>query len=213
MQSYKKQIHRIKNKLSLAKKIDKDCRMFGAEGHKYFLSEPASENEIKLFEEKYGIILPTCFRTFLTEIGNGGINYQNSIIGNSAAGPNFGIYKLGINLINVIADTSTGYLQKDVFFTEKTTDEEWTNCYEKMDDNISDQEYDDVVANLYSGILTIGYCGCSNYQGIILNGEQKGRVIYTYEEIEYPPHYVEEKNFLDWYENWLDKVIEGETTF
>ena len=159
------------------------------------------------FEEKHNIQLPSCYRAFLTEIGNGGIHHKNSITGNSAAGPYYGIYKLGSVFINCVATTELGHLQKEVFFTEDTTDSMWDEVYNSIDDNATDDEFQSIEANMYAGILTIGFAGCSNFNGIVLNGTQKGRLMDIYDELEYPPNYKEEKNFLDWYENWLNSII------
>ncbi|WP_420573244.1 SMI1/KNR4 family protein [Kordia sp.] len=204
---YTKQIKRIKEKLAKAKKIDTSYNVFGARSHQYIIDTPATEKEVIQFEEKYNIKLPSCYRAFLTQIGNGGNHYKNSITGNSAAGPDYGIYKLGSVFINCVANTELGYLQKDVFFTENTTFDMWDRAYEAISDDVTDDEFDEIEASMYAGILTIGHAGCSNFNGIVLNGTQRGRVINIYDELEYPPHYKEEKNFLDWYESWLNKII------
>lgn len=204
---FKNQIERIKEKLLLVKELDNQCEEFGSRLHRYVIGPVAGENEIKEFEKKYNIELPSCFRMFLTHIGNGGLEYENSMVGNSAAGPNYGIYKLGSELINSVADTSFGFLKEEAYYTNHITDEEWSSHYENMDVEVSDYECEEVIAKLYSGILTIGYCGCSGFQGIMLNGNDKGRVIYISQEFEYPPRFTEETNFLDWYEAWLDGII------
>lgn len=40
-------------------------------------------------------------------------------------------------------------------------------------------------------------------------GKNKGKIIDTYDEIEYCPRFYKENDFLDWYENWLDTIISG----
>jgi hypothetical protein len=47
--------------------------------------------------------------------------------------------------------------------------DKWMMHYDEIGDTISDKAYNNSVAHLYSGILAIGYCGCSNYQRIVLN--------------------------------------------
>lgn len=63
------QIQRIKKKLLLAKEIDKDLEVFGADSHKYVVGETADADEIFEFEKKYNISLPDCYRAFLLHIG------------------------------------------------------------------------------------------------------------------------------------------------
>ena len=79
-----------------------------------------------------------------------------------------------------------------------------------MTEDMTDDEYDKELARVYAGILTIGACGCAGYMGIMLSGEDTGRVVYICDEIEYCPQFAKEANFLDWYENWLDSIISGQ---
>lgn len=204
------QIERIKIKLRLAKNTDAFFEVFGASSHKYILNSPLDIQEINDFEKTYNITLPNTYKTFLSKIGNGGLEYKNSVVGNSGAGPYYGLFSLN-HLYHFITEPSTGYLEKEPFFNEEITSDFWfKRFYEEIDDD-TDRAYNNEVAKAYAGILNIGYCGCSGYFGIILNGKNKGRVLYTYDETEYCPHFVEEKNFLDWYENWLNGIISGES--
>ncbi|GGG38739.1 hypothetical protein GCM10011344_44560 [Dokdonia pacifica] len=203
------QIKRIKIKLGLAKNTDTFFEVFGATSHQYVLDTPILTNELSNFENTYNITLPKAYKLFLTEIGNGGLEYKNSVVGNSGAGPDYGIFKLG-HPFHFIVEPSSKYLEKEPFFNENTTVEKWEGIQDKMDDNISDEDYDKEIAEAYSGILNIGYSGCSGYLGIVINGKNKGRLVVTYDQIEYCPSFFEENNFLDWYENWLDRIISGE---
>lgn len=202
------QVTRIQLKLQLAKMNDAFLEVFGSSSHKYILNTPLSIDVVKEFEAKYNITLPDGYRTFLTEIGNGGLEYQNSVVGNSGAGPYYGLFALG-HPFHFIVENSFDNLHKEPFLTPETTPEQWDAIYLNMKDDISDEEYDEEVAKAYGGILNIGFCGCSEYLGIMLHGNDKGRVVNTYDEISYQPSFVEETNFLDWYENWLDKIISG----
>ena len=202
------QVERIKVKLNLAKNTDSFLEVFGADTHKYRLDSPIDMAEVEAFEKKYNISLPDGYRVFVTQIGNGG-NERKSQVGNSGAGPSYGIYKLGYKS-HFIADLKFGYLEKEPFFNSKTTKEDWEAMSENMPEDISDDEYDKEFARVYAGILTIGASGCAGYMGIMLSGENTGRVVYIYDEIEYCPQFATEANFLDWYENWLDSIISGQ---
>ena len=165
------QIKRIKIKLRLAKNTDTFLEVFGASSHKYTLGKPIENQSVNDFENKYNINLPYSYKKFLTEIGNGGLELKNSVVGNSGAGPDYGIFKLGHSQ-HFIAESTFKYLEKEPFFNENTTEKEWERIYKEMDDNISDGHYDAKVAKAYSGILNIGFSGCSGYLGIILNGKK-----------------------------------------
>ena len=196
------QIERIKIKLRLAKCTDLFLEVFGADSHKYKVGKPLSLSELTEFEKNYNIQLPESYRLFLTEVGNGGNNYPKSVRGNSASGPNFGIYKLGSFLMGAVVNTKYGILEKEAIINSRLTEFEWNKMVEKAvkKEHDNSNEFNNSIANLYSGILTIGYCGGSEYQAIVLNGKEKGRVLFIYDEIECCPYFAKEVNFLDWYE-------------
>ena len=81
------QIQRIKDKLGKARKADKNLKVFGADRHKYVIHEPTTTEKIAEVEKQYSIELPDCYKSFVLNIGNGGIGWQNS-----SSGPFFGIY-------------------------------------------------------------------------------------------------------------------------
>ncbi len=201
------QIERVKIKLRLAKNTDSFFETFGASSHKFVLNKPLGVDEVRKFEKEYNISLPEEYQLFLTKIGNGGIDYKKSSVGNSGAGPSYGIFKLG-HPNQFISESSLQYLEKKPFFNEEVTKEQWEKAFGEIDD-IPDEGCDKEMVKAYSGVLNIGFCGCSGFHGIILNGKNKGRIIRTYDEIEYCPDFLEETNFLDWYESWLDRIISG----
>ncbi len=206
------QVERIRIKLRLAKSTDFFLEVFGADSHKYIIGAPLTSEDILEFENLYNIKLPECYATFLIEIGNGGVNYEQSLVGKSAAGPDYGIFSLR-HPCQFISEPSLGYLQNKTLITSNTNEAEWDKLYNRIADDPSDENYEKTVATAYSGILQIGYSGCSGYHAIILNGDNKGQVIEVSSEIEYCPQFVKQTNFLDWYENWLDDILNGRNIF
>ena len=204
------QVERIKIKLNLAKNTDSFLEVFGARSHRYRLDSPIDIKEVEIFEKKYNISLPDEYKVFLTQIGNGGNEYKTQV-GNSGAGPYYGIYKLGDEGHTYVTNPALGYIEKEPFFNSKMTKEDWKKIDENMPEDISSDEYEREYAKAYAGILTICACGCIGYMGIMLSGENTGRVVCIYDEIGYCPEFVKEANFLDWYENWLDLIISGQS--
>jgi SMI1 / KNR4 family (SUKH-1) len=200
------QLLRIKGKILIAKDSDKNFRVFGAERHKYIIHEPTTLDKIIEIENKYSIELPECYKSFLLNIGNGGIGWQNS-----SAGPFFGIYPLGENLNELIFNNPEKYLKNKCVLYPKMTDEYWKILIKNIedDDKILDEQFEKELSNLWSGILPIGSQGCSYLHGIILNGQYRGRVV-NLDIDRQKPNFAFEDNFLDWYERWLDEVISGE---
>jgi len=202
MQVFEDQAKRIKNKLIEAKKADSQLKVFGASSHKYVINKPVSESEIDLFEKKFNISLPDCYKYFLKNIGNGGKSF-----GNSAAGPYYGIYPFQENINEFNLEDYLSHPSKLFPFMSDTYWEELIKPLEH--DNNNDEDYEAEMGKIYAGILPIGTQGCSSCHGLILNGEHKGKIInYTLEN--YKPKFAYENNFLDWYERWLDEIISGE---
>ncbi|MFH6935387.1 SMI1/KNR4 family protein [Flavobacterium sp. FlaQc-30] len=201
-EEFTSQIERIKQKLILAKEIDKDLKVFGASNHKYVVGNTANHHDILKFESDYNISLPEAYKAFLLNIGNSGISYENS-----AAGPCYGIFPFGDHIDEFVYDNLENFLEKKCVIYPKMTDEYWRELTKKIDENddISDEEFDEELGKMFAGILPIGSQGCSYYYGLVLNGEFKGRVVGVDLDRQ-KPYFVFESNFLDWYERWLDET-------
>lgn len=204
--TYSDQIRRIKKKLLEAKDADKNCIVFGADQHKYQLNKPVTAEKITEIENKYSIELPDCYKSFVLNVGNGGVGWQDS-----SAGPFFGIYPLGENMNELIDVDTEKHLKNSCVIHPKMTDEFWETLSQKIngDETLTDEEYDQERGNLWAGILPIGSQGCSYLHGVVLNGPYRGRVVNLDVDGQ-KPNFAFEKNFLDWYERWLDEVISGE---
>jgi hypothetical protein len=198
------QIQRIRTKLKAARKADRKLKVFGASFHKYQVGRPASEAEVRQFEEKHSLFLPKCYRSFLTEVGNGGSSYANS-----AAGPFYGIYPLGVS-VDEILENAAVFLNKPAIVEPDMTDEQWTQLTKRISENdIPDEDYEQELGKVYAGLLPIGSQGCTYLHALVLNGSHTGRVVNM--DVEHrKPNFAFESNFLDWYERWLDEVISGD---
>lgn len=195
------QLQRIKDKLTKAKSADADCMVFDAETHKYLLNVPATEEEVSAFEQKHSIQLPDCFRSFLLVVGNGGKGYQGS-----GAGPGYGIYPLGYGV------AEENFLQYDCQLNPEMSEDLWKSLteFEHGDTNISKEEYRLAAGKLFGGTLRLGSQGCTYYHTLVLNGPHKGRVVNLDYNYMVPPIFTPNtNNFLDYYEGWLDAVIDG----
>ena len=201
MQAIKEQIQiqRIQLKLVRAKEADAQLKVFGANSHLYNLNEKASEKEILAFEQQYGIALPSDYRMFLKEVGNGG------------AGPDYGIYPLGERLDEFSFNDEFSSLSRPCILNPKMDEDVLAqlNHYFDSEDEVSEALFFEEEAILWGGILPIGTPGCTGGHGLILNGEYAGFVIHVNLIRDWPLFHFY-LPFLDWYENWLDKVISGE---
>jgi hypothetical protein len=194
---FEEQLVRINKKLKEAGSVDSDQKVFGASSHKYKVNEPISNSAIERFESKYHVKLPLSYKEFLLNIGNGG------------AGPFYGIYPLG-HRIDELAEKAGEFLCSPALIEPGISDNEWRELTQRIknDDDISDDEFDQVVAKIYSGILPIGTQGCTYLHAIVVTGKHAGQVVNVDMDLN-KPSICYEKNFLDWYERWLDEVISG----
>lgn len=196
------QIERIKKKLILAKDIDKDFKVFGAESHQYILGKTISNDVILKFENDFNVSLPESYKAFLMHIGNGGISYENS-----AAGPCYGIFPFGENVDEFVYSNPEKYLKEGCILYPGLSDEFWKELTKKIeeDDDISNEDFETELGKIYSGILPISSQGCTYYYGLVLSGEYKGRIVNVDLDRQ-KPFFAFESNFLDWYERWLDEI-------
>jgi hypothetical protein len=206
MSSYSEQINRIKEKLVQAKRTDFRFTVFGAGRHQYIVNKPASVNEITAFEQKYELELPECYKAFLLQIGNGGISYADS-----AAGPAYGIYPLDKCADERLYEHTEKNLKNTCILEPQISEERWISLTRELEnEELPDEDYDKEIVKLYGGVLPVGSQGCTYIHALILNGEHKGRIV-NMDLDRQQPHFAPEKNFLDWYEAWLDQIIGHET--
>lgn len=201
MSVYEEQLGCIKTKLALAREADYRCREHGARAHRYALGRPLTEDEVDAFEVAHGgLCLPPAFRAFLTQIGNGG------------AGPNYGIYPLDRcieALHGYLKDIdSQTFFSRQPAFTSKTVHADWKTFEQALDQDRydNDSEYEALLHRTYCGILPIGEVGCGGLNGLVLAGPDRGKVA-EFVVRDFPPSFYTEATFLDWYENWLDRVV------
>ncbi|TWF42348.1 SMI1/KNR4 family protein SUKH-1 [Chitinophaga polysaccharea] len=206
MSVFEKQISRIKAKLVLAREADSEHKTFGASDHQYILHTPLKPEQVAAFELAQEIMLPACYKAFLTAIGNGGPSYMDS-----AAGPFYGIYPMEENTDEFIGAPSD-YLQQAVNIYPGMPAAYWeTLKHDLLVDNLADDVYTAALGRVFAGILPIGSQGCSYYHGLLLNGPHAGRVVNIDLDLAQPVFSFAD-NFLDWYEGWLDEVISGDLT-
>ncbi|MCG7386387.1 SMI1/KNR4 family protein [Paenibacillus sp. ACRRY] len=191
---YEAQLDRIKVKLQQAMHKDADFSLFGASSHQYRVKGKLTAKEVEDWQDRNQVTLPESFTKFLTEIGNGG------------AGPYYGIYSL---------DKAASNTERQALFAKPAlhpgmTKEEWNDLIKPLteDDDISDEEYDEARNKVLGGMLCIGTQGCEYDMYLVLEGEYRGKIVYTSDfHPDHPFFFVYEDSFLDWYERWLDEII------
>ena len=217
----KEQLQRIQQKLSQAKAADKDLQVFGASSHKYHLNPPLTEAEVLVFEKKYGVRLPECYRAFMLTIGDAKAKKSDFI-----AGPYYGLYAFGTQVDDLLYEGSEIYLKAPCALSSDMTKEEWEALSdpllmsEEEDEDFEEDEEEGYVievednyfaerAKVFGGLLPLGSQGCTYEHALVLNGKYAGRVVNVDLDLA-QPKFAFETNFLDWYERYLDEVISGQ---
>lgn len=180
------QLDRIKKKLKQVKKIDPDYEEFGSVSHQYKLNPPATEIEVKTFENKIGARLPTGYRAFLLAVGNGG------------CGPYYGLYKIEQETLGLVGEPSRVVSALTTYERKKA-----------LEFAIKGEFSEHIIT--FNQLLLIGDQGCTFYHALVMNGEHEGRVVYV-EEVTNTGFLTFEVSFLDWYERWLDERLKGYNT-
>jgi hypothetical protein len=72
----------VQQALTRLRAADPTLKQFGAQGHGYRLNPPLAEAEAVAVEQRLGVSLPTEYRAFVTQVGDGG------------AGPGYGVHSL-----------------------------------------------------------------------------------------------------------------------
>ena len=179
------QIARIKEKIPRIAALDPECKLFGSEKWKYQWPQPASESELVSWEKIHSVTLPREYRIFLRYISNGGPAHA------------YGLKSLGSTYIY-------GDITKEspipLYMTQQDVDK--LNADHPEDDD--DDEF-----TLFDGALTILTQGCTYDICLVVTGQHRGRLMLTDGDEEYPFDFIYDKNFLDWYERWLDDFIAG----
>lgn len=185
------QIQRIQQKLPLAKQMDSDEELFGADSHHYQLNPPLDMAQIEQWQRRTGVRLSQEYVQFMTQLGNGG------------AGPYYGIERF--------EDSENRYdaVALPCVLSPEMSDEEWQTLSHLAED-CSDDEYDSRESLLHQGLFYLGTCGCTYDILLVVTGKHAGRLVYTHEWCDSPTPYqfAYESHFLDWYERWLDEIIQ-----
>ncbi len=160
---------------------------FGAGSHRYELAEPLTEAAVCALEVTYQIELPADFRDFLRTVGASG------------AGPYYGL----------LPPERWGQLQ---IGDDPRPDVAARPCPWRAGLARDDATWEAVGAGLdepFQGTIAIAEQGCGSFVALVVTGEERGRVMYVALADECVPFFPENRDFLDWYERWLDELLRG----
>jgi hypothetical protein len=147
-----------------------------------YLNSCLGQQEIEEFEQRYQIQLPEDYRQFLLKIGNGSTNGP----------PHYGLLPLS----DTVKSEQGQELRPNLSFPLTET---WV-----WEDEVSwENGQPEILAPIFSnGHLYLGTEGCGEDWILIVTGSEQGKV-WNLSDVGAGPC-VPERDFLSWYEYWLD---------
>ncbi|MGW6982008.1 HEAT repeat domain-containing protein [Streptomyces sp. NPDC054932] len=147
------------------------------------LGPPLSEQRVAAFEAVHGARLPAGYRTFLREVGNGGI------------GPDCGLLPLTRWRVRDIPDARQQLARPFALDPARAIPEQWALCAEQADP--------------YAGTHLVVNRGCLEMTLLVITGPARGRLLdANLGDLATPPTFLPQPDFLTWYEHWLDGLPE-----
>lgn len=159
-----------------------------------------SPGELAAFEARYGITLPSGYRSFLLQMGNGG------------PGPPYGLFSLEEGFAYYSEHKRLDFLKRPFPHTAAYNPDEdpyWEELDRKTEaGEISEEEFDRLLDYVAAGTLIICHEGCGYMHRLVVTGPQRG-MIWIDAQCSDQGLLPLNVSFLDWYERWLDNVLAG----
>lgn len=210
----------ILSRLQTLKRLDLDCSCFAAKSHWYDLNPPLSEEDVAQVEARHGCRFPDEYRSFITEIGNGG------------AGPAYGVFPLGMQDRShdlcrwdegyaLIGDLSRPFPLRDAWNLPEEFWRQQPDPPEDMPVDDQDQlhaawekklESDYYATSITDGAIPICHEGCALRNWLVVTGPLAGTV-WRDLRADYGgihPFLKEDgtrMGFNDWYLHWVEQNI------
>ncbi|MFM7846489.1 MAG: SMI1/KNR4 family protein [Planctomycetota bacterium] len=178
-----------------------DLHPFGAESHRFDFGTRLSEAEIRDFETQHHVTLPTDYRSFLQQVGDGG------------AGPAYGLFSLRNSFYD--SNTTAGSLLAQPFpYTESYNPAE-DPAFEQIYDpkhrakcELSSAELYQHFRDLVSGTLPLCHEGCGYFHRLVITGPTRGEM-WLDGRISDQGFCRLNVSFLEWYKRWYEDILTG----
>ena len=210
------EIATINKKLDELRRTDTSFETFGSSVHCYQLNAPLSEVELGEFEVAHALILPEPYRTFISELGNGG------------AGPFYGLFPLGFfdatggplerwkegdgfagDLSKVFPhrepwNVSDAWFEHSGHFENDDEEDAWIRAFENEVWN----------PELVNGAFPICHEGCAIRNLLVVTGPERGNV-WTDDRANDGGIYPNSEDsktgasFFEWYSGWIDRSVDA----
>jgi hypothetical protein len=200
---------RVKESLAYLRRVRPP--LFGADYHNFELHPVIEEEKVEAFELSHSIRLPSQYREFLVQIGNGG------------AGPDYGVFSLGTidEGFGIRAWQANGAVVGDPSKPFRFQ-EAWNDTSAKPTDDLENEaEYWRLMdafegtywsSDLVNGAIPICHRGCAIRIWLVVNGPESGK-LWEDRRSEFdgisPLKLADgsRATFGAWYDTWLQKCL------
>ena len=209
---YAERILQIVIKLAAARSDPGLETRFGVEKHQFRLRPPMPESQLLAFEREHNVVLPDDYRRFLLLAGDGG------------AGPFYGIEPLSDwdRWFEEEAE-SPGFLASPCPLIDSVAVRQAWKAAQMRDARRAkgvvhvgaspSQAWEALLPSEWPewGKGSINLCdqGCTYSARLIVSGEARGRIVYLDSQGWYPPYFVRDPNFIEWYQRRLETSVSG----
>ena len=180
----------------------KEFASFGVKEQEVSYNPCLSEEDIKEFEHKHCITLPDDYRTFISEIGNGGF------------GPGYGLLPLDKAIVDFKLKDKPNISLNEKFPYQDSWNEEWITSF-----NWNEGYPETEIVNAYistahiAGCLQISHFGHGCTFLLVVNGNEKGHIWFDgradYSGLVPKLKDGQRISFIEWYITFLDMEIEN----
>jgi hypothetical protein len=146
----------VVTRLDFLRRTDPGLARFGAVAHRYSLNPPLAEHEVAAFEARHGVSLPEDYRTFVLQVGDGGV------------GPFCGVLRLDRS------DLSERDRGEDLLPGFLTGSFPHVQPWNEPGDGSPEAEEEYFDPARIRGSLNLSYQGCGYTVRLVLGGPQRG---------------------------------------
>lgn len=175
---------------------------FGAKEQEVSYNPCLSEEDIATFEHKHCITLPEDYRSFISEIGNGGF------------GPGHGLLPLDKAIVDFKLRDKPNISLNEKFPYSDNWNEEWIASFDWEEEYPETEIVDAYISTAHiAGCLQISHFGHGCTFLLVVNGDEKGHIWFD-ERADYSGLVPKMKDghkmsFMEWYISYLDMEIEN----
>ncbi len=164
---------------------------------KLSLNSAIELSELEQFENEAGVRIPDDYREFLLRIANGGHSHCRLVSLSDWCASYWG------------DDAKPSFVAEPCIVTPDVHEygKEWLDRSGVVDWNA---RWDRNEWNPMFGTIAVAEIGCGLFFSMVMNGPFRGRIFSWGDHALNPPYMYPHNNFGEWFESWIDMILEGQ---